>query len=346
MWSMSARIAAVLLSVIVVGLAAGPAARPASAAIEIVFLTWGGVYQDLFRPIAADFEKATGIKVTFAVQGSAKDGLSKLMTQKENPQVDVWTSNESPVKVATDSGLLAQMSPEKIPNLRAVPRQFVTPTGAALWLSPRGIIYRADQVPFEPKRWEDLWDARLKSKIGVSFPIDTGSFLIMAALINGGSERNIEPGFEKAKALQPNIAVFYKTDPESIKLLEAGEIGVAGFGILANIYTRLGGGSPYRFVIPEKPQFLPVIPVSIVKGRGAEREEASAKFVNHLLSKEVQERLAAKTGTVPANASAQPAEGIRAVVPPLTNVYLIDWDVVNANYNQWEDRWNREIQRR
>ncbi len=329
-------------------LAVWPAAQPARAAGagEIVFLTWGGLYFDIFRPVADDFEKATGIKVTFAVQSGAKDGLNKLTAQRQNPQVDVWASIESTAQAATEAGLLAELSAEQIPNLRSIPGEYVTPTSVAIWLSPRGIFYRQDLVPFEIKRWEDLWDPRLQGKVGTSFVLDTGNFLIMAALINGGSERNIEPGFEKVKALKPNLALFYKTDPESIKFLQAGEIAVAAWGILPNVYSHLGPGSKFRFVMPEKPQFLAIIPVSIVKGRGKDREAAAAQFVNYLLSREAQEKLVAKAGTIPANPAARPPETIRDLIPPLTHVYKVDWSVVNANYSQWEDRWNREIQRR
>ncbi len=330
-----------------VGLALlGIGTRPAGAATEIVFLAWGGLYHDIFRPVADDFEKETGIKVTFAVQSGAKDGLNKLTAQRHNPQVDVWASIESTAKAAAEAGLLSDLTVARIPNLGAIPKTYVTPTAVAIWLSPRGIFYRKDLVPFEIKKWEDLWDPRLEGKVGTSFVLDTGNFLVMSALINGGSERNIDPGFAKAKALKPNLGLFYKTDPESIKFLEAGEISVAGWGVLPNVYRHLGPGSKYRFVMPEKPQFLAVIPVSIVKGRGAEREAAAEKFVNYLLSKGAQEKLVAVAGTIPANPNARPPATIKDMIPPLDNVYQVDWSLVNANYSRWEDRWNREIQSR
>ena len=322
------------------------AVRPAGAATEIVFLSWGGLYHDIFRPVADDFEKETGIKVTFAVQAGAKDGLNKLMAQRNNPQVDVWASIEGTAKAAAEAGLLSELKVEQIPNLAAIPKQYVTPTAAAIWLSPRGIFYRRDLVPFEITKWEDLWDPRLEGKVGTSFVLDTGNFLVMAALINGGSEKNIEPGFEKMKQLKPNLALFYKTDPESIKFLEAGEIAVAGWGILPNVYRHLGPGSKYRFVMPAKPQFLANIPVSIVKGRGADQEAAAQKFVNFLLSKPAQEKMVAVAGTIPANPAAKPPDTIKDMIPPLDHVYQIDWGVVNANYSRWEDRWNREVQTR
>jgi len=223
-----------------------------------------------------------------------------------------------------------------------VPKELVMPYGVSIWVSLRGIFYRSDMVPFELKKWEDLWDPRLKNKVATSIMLDKGSFLIMAALLAGGNENNIDPGFEKVKTLKPNLALFYKTDSESIKFLQAGEAAVAGWGILPNVFKLLGPGSNYKFVIPEKPQFLAPIPISLVKGRP--NKDDSAKVINAILTKEIQEKLAAHLGVVPALPGASAPEKIRDIVPALKNIYQVNWDVVNANFDKWLDRWNKEIQ--
>jgi len=329
------------------GLLGALAVQPASAQ-EINFLTWGGHYLDTFGPIAKKFEEKTGIKVNLVVQAGAKDGLTKVTAQRNDPQVDVWASIISTAEAAARAGLLAEIKTDRIPNLAKIPPSFVKPNYITMLNSARGIIYRKDLVPFEIKSWEDLWDPRLKGRVGLSYVIDTGSTLIMAALINGGSEKNIDPGFEKMKALKPNIAGFFNTDPESVKFLENGEYAAIGYAILANFYIKLGPDSNLRFVMPEKPKFLAGIPVAIVKGRGAEREAAAHKFVDYLLSVEAQEYITGRFGQIPANADAKLPENIRDVIPPLPlkHVYDVDWGVVNANYAKWKERWDKEIQRR
>jgi putative spermidine/putrescine transport system substrate-binding protein len=320
---------------------------PASAETVLKMMTWGGLWLDIFRPVAADFEKKTGIKVEFVVQSGAGDGMTKLAAQRANPQVDLWTSIESTVQAATKSGLLAPLDAKRIPNMLELPAVLRTDTSIAIWLSPRGVFYRKDLVPFDIVKWQDLWDPRLKGKIGVTFELDRGSFLIMAALLNGGSEKNIGPGFEKVKALKDNIHAVYKTDPESIKLLETGEIAVAGWGILPNVYRRLGPDSQYRFVMPA-PRFLAPIPVSIVQGRGAEQLAAAEAFVNHMLSPESQTIMASIAGTLPANPKAAIPEKLKTVLPglPVPEVYNVDWAEVDKHYSEWQDTWAREIQAR
>lgn len=326
-----------------IAMPAGASAQ--AAAKEIRVMTWGGLWLDIFRPVAEKFEKETGIKVEFVVQSGAGDGLNKITAQRANPQVDVWTSIASTVEAATKSGLLEQLDESQFPNMKDVPSSLKTATSSAIWLSPRGIFYRKDLVPFEIKTWQDLWDPRLKGKIGVSFALDRGNFLVLAALLNKGSEKNIEPGFAKIAELKDNIHAIYKSDPESIKLLETGEIAVAAWGILPNVYRHLGPDSKYQFVMPA-PRFLAEIPVSIVKGRDPAQTAAAKKFVDFMLRPDSQTTMASIAGTIPANAKAQVPEKLKQVIPsiPVTEVYQMDWPTVNAQYSKWEERWMREVQ--
>lgn len=317
---------------------------PALASSEVVINTWGGAFLDAFTAVQGDIEKISGVKVKITTHPGAAAGLSRLIAQKDNPQVDLFTGIESTAYDGGKAGVFEELNPSLIPNMAKVPKELVVPYGVSIWVSLRGIFYRSDMVPFEIKKWEDLWDPRLKNKVAVSIMLDKGNFLIMAALLAGGNENDIGPGFEKVKALKPNIALFYKTDSESIKFLQAGEAAVAGWGILPNVYKLLSPGSNYKFVIPDRPQFLAPIPMSLVKGRP--NKEESAKVLNAILSVEIQEKLASHLGVVPAVSEAKAPEKIRDIVPALKNIYKVNWDVVNANFDKWLDQWNKEIQTR
>jgi putative spermidine/putrescine transport system substrate-binding protein len=314
----------------------------AKAQSEVVINTWGGAFLEAFNAVQPDIEKVSGVKVKMTTHPGAAAGLSRLIAQKDNPQVDLFTGIESTAYDGGKAGVFEELTPALVPNMAKVPKELVMPHGVSIWVSLRGIFYRGDMVPFEMKKWEDLWDSRLKGKVATSILLDKGNFLIMAALLAGGSENNIEPGFEKVKALKPNLVLFYKTDSESIKFLQAGEAAVVGWGILPNVFKLLEPGSNYKFVIPEKPQFLAPIPISLVKGRP--NKEQSLKVINAILTKEIQEKLASHLGVVPALPGAQSPEKIRDIVPALKNIYKVNWDVVNANFDKWLERWNSEIQ--
>jgi putative spermidine/putrescine transport system substrate-binding protein len=331
-----------IILVFVLLLTLGIKISPAKATTEVVINTWGGAFLEAFNAVESDIERVSGVNVKMTTHPGAAAGLSRLIAQKDNPQVDLFTGIESTAFDGGKAGVFEELNPTLIPNMGKVPKELIMPHGVSIWVSLRGIFYRADMVPFEIKKWEDLWDSRLKGKVATSILLDKGNFLVMAALLAGGSENNIDPGFEKVKVMKPNIVLFYKTDSESIKFLQAGEAAVAGWGILPNVYKLLGPGSNYKFVIPEKPQFLAPIPISLVKGRP--NKEQSLKVINAILTKEIQEKLAQHLGVVPAVTGAQSPEKIRDIVPSLKNIYKMNWDVVNANFDKWFDRWNKEIQ--
>lgn len=321
-----------------------PTARAAPVE-EITMLTWGGAFLDAFKIAADAFEKQTGIKVVFVTQVGATDGLNKLIAQKDAPQVDVWGAIESTAQTATELGLLQTIDTSKIPNLKDVPSEYVKPTSIALWLSPRGIFYRKDLVPFEIKSWKDLWDPRLKGMVGTSMNLDTGNFLIMAALLNGGSETNIDPGFEMIEKLKPNVGAVYTEEVQLIKLMQTGEIPICSWCTFANANRMLGPDSKYVFVMPEGPHFLPTTPVTIVAGRSPEQIEASHKFVNVLMDPEIQGKMVQIIGNVPANRKATRPESAQRYLPGIIGApYQIDWIPVMKNYQGWATRWTRTLQ--
>ncbi len=314
---------------------------PAAAQTTIVVQTWGGAFTDALNDVKADIEKTTGTKIELVTQGTAVAGFQRLEAQKSNPQVDVWLSSEGTAAAALDKGVVEPITAAQIPNIKDIPEKLVFPAGPTMWLSPRGIFYRVDKTPFEIKTWEDLWDPRLKGMITTSITEDRGIFLMIAALLAGGNERNIDPGFEKLKALKPNIGVIYKTDAESLKFIQAGEVSVAGYGLLGVIYKHLGPGSNYRFVVPPSPQYMSVNLVTLVKGRP--NKEEALKVINALLSPSIQERIVEHFGSIPSNKNAKAPARIRDFIPPLGDLFAPDWNYVNAHYGEWVERWNREI---
>jgi putative spermidine/putrescine transport system substrate-binding protein len=321
-----------------------PALVRAQPATEITMMTWGGAFLDAFKGAADEFQKQTGVRVVFVTQVGAVDGYNKLKAQKASPQVDVLSTIESIAQLAAADGMVLPLDAGRIPALKELPANFVDPASVGVWVSPRGIFYRKDLVPFEIRSWTDLWDQRLNGRVGVSVNLDNASFLVMSALINGGSEKAIEPGFARVTALKPNVAAVYKTDLEAIRLLQTGEIAVAGWGTLSNVYKLLGPESNYRFVVPAGPQFFPSMRLVIIKGRRPEQSAAAEKFVNLLLSPEIQSKMTAAIATIPVHPKAQRPAALRSLIPEKITPYQINWTVVNEGYQEWLSRWARVLQ--
>jgi putative spermidine/putrescine transport system substrate-binding protein len=162
----------------------------------------------------------------------------------------------------------------------------------------------------------------------------------MAAAINGGNERNLDPGFAKLKALRPSFVSFYTSNVQSIRMLETGEVAVIAWGVLPNVIQHLGPDSKYGFAVP-KPIFVAETPITIVAN--TPNAGASAQFVNYVLSPEVQEILAAALGSMPANPKAKPPAILQQLLPSLEGIYKVDYDLLAKEMNAIIDRYNREI---
>ena len=194
-------------------------------------------------------------------------------------------------------------------------------------------------------KWEDLADPRLKGKVGVpTAQFAGGRWLIMAALANGGNENNLEPGMAFLKRVKPNVLSFYSTDGESVKVVQSGEVAVAGLGILSDFAKLLGPGSPYRFVIPEgSPVLTSVVSVGMANPKNA---ALSLKFLEHIAQPEAQAAYCAVINCTPVNPKASPPDAIKDFRPAPERIYAADFAVINKKLPEWDEWYKKEIQAR
>ena len=318
----------------------------AAAGEEIVVQTWGGPWGESFKNnVARPFEEKFGIKVITELQESSRIGMTKIIAQKDNPTVDVWTTIPGSVEPVAKLGILATVGEELIPNMANLYPYAKGKDSVGWYIAVRGIFYRKDLVPFEIKDYQDLWDPRLKNRIAApDISYGGGQFLVICAILGGGSEFKIEPGFEMAKKLKPNIAMFFKSDSDAVKLVESGEAWALGRCLLPNAYKLLSEQpSKYGYAIPKKPLLVSLDQITLLKGK---KLKLAANFVNYMLSPEAQVAHTTALGTFPVNRKARAVENIARISPPMDEIYKVNFDQVNSNLPNWTDWWNREMKTR
>lgn len=304
----------------------------------LTLLMWGSGWDESMQAAAAEFEQQFGAKVRNESQESSSDGLIKLQAMKGKPSIDVWFT--VPFVVArTPKGLLADIDlkymtakDDLMPG--AIAKNYVT-----CYYYPFGISYRTDMVSKPITGWEDLWDPSLKGKLSIpSAGFFSGNFLILAAYLNGGDERNIDPGFAKIKQLLPNVANIYDSDATPRQLLAQGEVAVAVGG--ADYYGFLvERGIPAKFLTP-KPAPLEYDVLTVIKGG---KEALAHEFINFMVQPFAQKRTVVEWKCIPVNTKVAPAPELEAAVPKLDDLIQFDIPTVNENLPGWMDRWNREI---
>ncbi len=333
-----------LRSLALAGVVLGGLGHGAAAADKLVVVSWGGLWGEAFvKAFIEPFEQATGIDVELQEQANQMDMLAKFRSQKEGEiGVDLWLGSPATIKLANESGLLAPIPAASVPNSAMVPERLVTEVSMPVFTIFYGILYNADTVPFEIKNWNDIFDPRLASALVVPAPTGySGKFLITLAWLNGGDESNIDPGFEAAKRLLPNIAIIQNSETDAIKLLTTGEVDAAPM-VSASAYTVAAkSGGNYRFVAPDP--YVPGNPGSVMMLKGTQNRDNALRFIDFMLSREAQESFNGTLNLLPVNKDAAPPAELAAFAPSLDKIRFPNEAIVGEHLAEWTDRWQREI---
>ena len=314
---------------------------PAFAEESITVLLWGVTWQDGVQAVSKKFTEKTGITVKLQSQATGGEGLVKLQTLREKADIDVWFTTASVAQRASeDKTLFVPIPADKMPNLKNLSKGAATEYFVGAYAYPMSIVYRTDLVKEPITSYQDLWNrADLKGKIG--FPamgLYQGRGLMMASLVNGGSTTDADKGFEALKKLKPNIATFLTSDAQARTGLSQGEIAVTMAP--PSLGKRLSdAGLPIKVISP-KPAIMNYDVMMIVNGK---KQVAAAKFIDFLISEEINGPLAAGLNMAPVNVKAQLSPTAAQVFPKEEDKVSLDEGFVNKNIAAWTERFNSEI---
>jgi len=317
---------------------------------EIVLATWGGTWGKAITDQAiAPFEKATGVKVK-VISGVSLANMQMVAAQRGNPQIDLIMSTAQDAVSAYNDGLLASLDPKEVPNVASLPDFGVRrdssgkPMFAGMWMYPYGIAYRTDKVKPEIACWKDLWDPRLKNKVGVSSPkYMSGYFLLMTNKMAGGTEANVTPGIDRVKTMGPNLLAVIDDSAAQQRLLAEGEVWAVPM-LSSAAYKLIDEGVPAKFVIPCEgaPAGLDVI--SLVKN-GPNPVDAK-KFIDFYISAGTIANVTEQLKITPVNSQAK--------LTPEHAKYTVakeDWNkmvtfseaAIIKERAHWQEMWDRDI---
>src|SRR5919106_1308821 len=199
-----------------------------------------------------------------------------------------------------------------------------------------------------PTSWNDLKDAKFK-KLLVIPPINNtyGLYtLLMFARLNGGGEKNIEPGFKVMKAdINPNVLVYEPSPGKMTELFQSNQAQIAVWGT-GRVQAFANTGFPVDFIYPK--EGAPILLASACPVAKASVNPLAHEFIKTLISAPVQTALAKEMGNGPVNTKVDVNMPELRMAPVGERAKLIispDWDVINAQREDWTKRWNREVER-
>ncbi|MEX3812404.1 ABC transporter substrate-binding protein [Paraburkholderia sp. BR13439] len=312
----------------------------------------GGSNEQLYRQkVIPPFEKAHDVKIVY-VAGNSSDTLAKLQAQKGHQQINVAVMDDGPMYQAMQLGLCAKV--EDAPVMKDLyPLARLGPTAVGVGMVATGIGYNEEAfrklgLP-APDSWQALTDKRLKGKLGV--PPITNTYglhtLVMLARLNGGGEKNIDPGFNTmTKQVAPDVLSWAPTPGEMDGLMQAGDVIIAPYGSGRAVALQ-NTGFPLKFVYPKEGGVaLQVAACTLAENA---QPKLSQQFIQYLLSPEVQAMQAQAIGLGPVNKTVKLTPEVAARVPygpeQVNKLTAMDWTTINQHRTEWTERWNRSVER-
>lgn len=281
---------ALLLSLALLGV--GLVATPV-AAKELVFVSWGGAYQEAIRKAwLKPFSEQTGIRI---IEDTGPE-LAKIKAMVDTGTVtwDVVTGGASGLVRGTRQGLF-----EPIP-FDVVKRDHVYPAGRHEYGVPSEIFSHVFCFPtttfpdgkVQPRTWADFWDVkRFPGKR--SFYSKPSTSLEIALMADGvspsevyrvlRSSEGVDRAFKKMAEIKPHVVQWWTSGSQPVQALGSGEVTIA---MAPNGRCQVGitQGLPLKIAwdgaVAEMGFFM------IVKG--AKNKEQGLKFLQYMVSPEAQ----------------------------------------------------------
>lgn len=310
---------------------------------QIVVGTWGGDYQKFLQDyIATPFLEPKGIRTVFDTNNDSARKI-KILAERRLPRgsMDIAALTASGSYQMWKNDALMELDFSRIPAYANAPDYLKTPYSLVHIYTARGILYNTNFVKTPPTSYKDLWKPEYAGKVGV-IDIQYQTTMESAALINGGSPSNYEPGKEKLLELKKMGVRIYPTNEAMGQALASGECWL-GIMWLARARQWQKAGIPVEFVYPEEGIGLYISDFSIPKN--ARNPDAAYAFLNAALEPKAKLDFATNMGYPSSDGGngLPPDLASRIAIPPelsgrvlrQDNEYLLNND---AALKDWWDK--------
>jgi len=279
------------LAIVVGGLIYWQTAAPAPSAEVVVYTSVDEVFA---RPIAERFERATGIKVRLVpdTEETKSTGLlNRLIAEKDRPRADVfWSGDPIRAAILKAKGVSASY---RSPQAKGLAERFSDPEGHWTGFSARArvLIYNRDLVPqgTEPTSVMDLLDKRFAGKACIANPLFGTTSMHAAALFAVQGEEEAKAFFE---GFITNGGKILSSNGEVRRRVAAGEFAV-GITDTDDVNVARIEGKPVDAVYPDANGMgTLIIPNCAVLIADAPHSEAGKRFIDFLLSSDIEQDLA------------------------------------------------------
>jgi len=308
---------------------------------RVVVGTWGGDYEKfLDNYIAKPLLEPKGIQVVY---DTANDTArrAKLLAEKRLPRgtMDVAALTAPGSYQMYQNGILEELDDRKVPNLKYVVPALRTSYSAPHIWTGRVILYNPKFIKEKPASYADLWNPKYTGKVGV-IDIQYLTTIESAAMINGGSLNNYEPGKEKLLELKKMGVRIYPTNEAMAQALQTEECWMCIMWKARGVQWQ-NAGVPVEIAAPKEGLVAYISDFSVPKN--ATNKAAAYAYLDAMLEAPPQIDFAKNMGYNPSAENVKlPADLEKRIgFAPGTKILTEDYDYIAKNDNQFQEWWNK-----
>ncbi len=298
------------------------------------------------------FEKANDVKIV-VVPGTSADILAKAQAFKDKPQMHVMFLDDGVMARAVSMGLCQKMQDAPVMQELYPTARFKDDMAVGIDMGMTGIAYNTklfkDNNWVPPTSWMDLADPKYKKKVvfqsAASSTFGLHGFL-MFNRIQGGDEKNVDPGFKAwSGSIGPNVLEYITNSAKIAEMVQAGEAAV--FPLTPTAVGRLQKRDiPVAYAQPKEGSVLLMVAECVIANNS--EPDLSQKLAHYLLSADAQSKALEFGNHFPSNTKVQATAEMKPYLEQfqgyMQTAKVMDWDLINANRQAWNMRWNRTVE--
>ena len=255
---------------------------------ELVLYTWEGMFP---QEVLDGFTEETGIEIIYSNFDTDETMLEKL-AMAEGGDYDIVLADDYIIEQAVNEGLVMELDKSQIPNFSGInplyqgqfydpEDKYTVPYGAGIPL----IVYNPEDVDFEIKGYNDLWDESLEDSVALTanYRVICGiTQLAMGRSLNEEDPAVIAETGEKLKELAPNVRLIQ--DDNTQDALLNGEASAA-FLYTSQVTAVMQEDPDLKVVYPEEGLGFGIMAMFIPSK--APNAAAAHQFIDYILRPEI-----------------------------------------------------------
>ncbi len=304
--------------------------------------------------VLLDFEKANNVKVVI-VPGTSSEILAKAIAQKGNAQMHLMMLDDGVMVRAINSGLCQKISDDPVMKDIPATARLKGDMAVGVDMGMTGIGYNKklfDEKGWPaPTSWMDMADPKFANAVVFqSIPASTFGLhaFLMFNRIEGGDEKNVEPGFKKFPGtIGKNVLEYIPSSAKISEMIQTGEAAIFPM-TPTGVNNMKDKGIPVEYAQPKEGSVVLAVTECVLAGNS--EPELSQKLAHYLLSPEAQGKALDFGNVIPSNEKAKAGTPeaqakLDAFREYMKTAKTVDWDAINEQRQKWNDRWNRTIER-